>query len=261
MAVERTDKWLKECNYHPQEVCRELAPFFEKAKGKELLYYLQQNGMYNSTIQGERECKLLVEEDVWSKVEKLNEKYKERWSGPDVPIFIFPYKKHAFFMRGHFKSGLAFLDKLFLFLSPKLNEHQLEALFIHEYHHVCRLRKQEKPIGEYTVGDAIILEGLAEYAVQTIKGEKFLAPWTKQYSSEFLRSYWDSTFKNQLLVQKGEKKHDRIIYGRGNYPAMIGYCMGFYLVEHYAEVDCFSTKTSFSIPSERIIDNYRQKQT
>lgn len=259
MGVVRTDQWLLKHNYHPLEVCSEFLPYFKNVEKKALMHYLQQNGMYNSAIQGKRDCKLLAEEDICSKVETLLEEYKKLWNGPDIPIFIFPIKKQSFFVRSHFKSGLAFSDKLFLFLSPRLNQHHLEALFIHEYHHVCRIKKQKKPMEEYTVADAIILEGLAEYTVNTIKGEKYLAPWTKQYSSKFLQSYWDSTFKEELLILKSEKKHDQIIYGRGQYPAMIGYCMGYHLVEKYVEEKGFSLKSSFTLTSDEIIDKYLRK--
>ena len=259
MGVVRTDQWLLKHNYHPQELCGELLPYFKDAKEKELMHYLQRNGMYQSSSQGERDCKLLVAEEVWSKVGVLYEEYKNEWDGPDVSVFIFPMKKQNFFMRSHFKSGLAFSDKLFLFLSPNLNQHHLEALFIHEYHHVCRIAKQKKPIEEYTVADAIILEGFAEFTVQTMKGEGYLAPWTKRYASKFLQSHWESEFKKDAMVLKGEKKHDQMLYGGGRYPAMIGYCMGFHLVKKYVEENSFSLKSSFSLTSERVFYNYFKK--
>ncbi|MBD3110331.1 hypothetical protein IEO70_18555 [Bacillus sp. AGMB 02131] len=259
MAVIRTDQWLTEHNYNSKEVCGELLPFFENPKEKELLFYLQQNGMYYSLSQGKRDCKSLIKEDVWTKVEKLYKEYKKEWRGPDVPVFIFPMKKQKLFKKSHFKSGLAFSDKLFLFLSPKVNQHHLEALFIHEYHHVCRLFKQKKRIEKYTLSDAIILEGLAEYTVQVVKGEEYLAPWTKQYSVEFLQSCWDSLFEKNLKVLKGDKKHDALIFGRGDYPEMIGYCLGFYLVEKYFEDRIFSVESSFSLPSGKVINNFFKK--
>ncbi|MDF1512080.1 DUF2268 domain-containing putative Zn-dependent protease, partial [Robertmurraya sp. DFI.2.37] len=36
--------------------------------------------------------------------------------------------------------------KCFLFLTPLEDLMELEALFVHEYHHVCRMNKQKKEI-------------------------------------------------------------------------------------------------------------------
>lgn len=42
------------------------------------------------------------------------------------------------------KSGVSFPNQLFLFIGEVENDKELEALFIHEYHHVCRIHHQKK---------------------------------------------------------------------------------------------------------------------
>lgn len=257
MGVEKTDEWLREHNLKPLEVCGEMTNYFEGLSEKQIYQYLQRFGMYNSMDKVESDYKELLKENVWSEVNRLFLSYKAKWNGPDIPIFILPHRKQPLFSKGHNKSGLAFPDKLFLFLSPNVNEKNREALFIHEYHHVCRLNKQKKKINEYTLADSIILEGLAEYSVKSILGSQYLAPWTKRYSKEFLDKCWTLYFKENISMSRKQKKHVQLIYGRGSFPFMIGYCMGYYLVELFSQTNYFSTKTSFLLSSEKIIGNYK----
>jgi len=260
MGIERTDEWMEKHQFDPIQVCEELLSYFEGGSKKQLFQYLKWFGLYHSINHGEQLYKKLIQDDVWKKVKKLYQFYKKKWNGPSIPIFIFPYQKANTFMRTHNKSGLAFPDKLLLFLSADLGNDDVEALFIHEYHHVCRLQKQKKEETESTVADTIILEGLAEYTVRTIMGEENLAPWIKKYSNTFLESFWTTKFKDQLSIQKKDRLHDSVIYGRGSFPTMVGYCLGYHIVEFYFQTYPFSEKTSFSISSEEIIDHYDQKK-
>ncbi len=66
---------------------------------------------------------------------------------------------------------------MFLFLTPLEDEKELEALIIHEYHHVCRMNKITKPIQEYTLLDSMVMEGLAEYTVENYCGKNYNAKW------------------------------------------------------------------------------------
>lgn len=257
MGIENTQKWLRNHVKNPLKVCGNLTKYFGDVKEEELYEYLQHFGMYTSGAKAENDFNELVDDDVWTLVEKLFISYKEKWKGPDIPIFIIPHRKHGFFSTGHNKSGLAYSDKLLLFLTPKIDKKDIEALFIHEYHHVCRLNAQKKKSSEYTLTDSSILEGLAEQTVQKIMGAKYLAPWTKRYSKEFLDKFWQSHFEKNLQTTRKEKKHDQIMYGKGKYPFMIGYCVGFYLVEQYFQSNHFTIKSSFELPPKKIIDNYR----
>ncbi len=257
MGVKNTREWLEEYNCSPLEFCSRMTSYFGDISDKELYAYLRNFGMYTSESKAESDLAVLIEEKVWRDIDRLFKTYKRKWKGVDIPIFIIPHRRQGFFSRGHHKSGLAFPDKLVLFLSPHMMKEDQEALFVHEYHHVCRLNAKKKRIDEYTVADSCILEGLAEYAVQSLMGEKYLAPWTRQYPANFLDKFWDAAYEQHLQVNRKNKLHDAIIYGKG-YPSMIGYCMGYYLVDLYAEAHPFSIEESFRLSSERIIENYRQ---
>ena len=54
-----------------------------------------------------------------------------------------------------------------------LQKQELQALFAHEYNHVCRIHIL-KTLDEMTLLDSLILEGLAEDAVKDLYGENGL---------------------------------------------------------------------------------------
>lgn len=257
MAIVNTRQWLEKDIQSPLRICRYLKPYFDDIKEEQLYEYLKNFGMYNSVGKAETDLQQLINENVWIETGKIFSIYKNKWGGPDIPIFIIPHRKKGLFSSGHNKSGLAYPDKLLLFLSPGIASKEREALFIHEYHHVCRLSRQDQKMTKYTITESCVLEGLAEYTVKTLMGEQYLAPWIKQYSNKFLEKYWLKEFESFLTLSRKEQKHEQIMYGRGKYPFMIGYCMGYYLVQHYYNNHDFSIKSSFSIEAETIIQHYR----
>lgn len=100
------------------------------------------------------------------------------------------------------KSGLAFKDKLFLFLSDQNSDNEIRALLVHEYNHVCRLAKNGKQEENYVLLDSIILEGLAENAVRELVGEEYLAKWTSYYTEGQLNQMWKKSFIQTEISQK-----------------------------------------------------------
>jgi len=254
MGIVNTKKWLIEHAQEPIEVCEKLVPYFEGSiTSKELYKYLQHFGMYRLGMNMKYEVEELVDRKIWDEIEGKYLYYKKLWNGPDIPVFILPLRKYGLFAKGHNKSGLAYPDKLFLFISSKSTKYEREALLIHEYHHVCRLNTQKKKINEYTLRDSCILEGLAEYTVQHYLGEKFLAPWIDKYKKETLQTYIEGDFKKLVEITRKDKIHDQFMYGNRKWPAMIGYCIGYHLVKSYFQEKSFSAKISFSLPSEKII--------
>ncbi|MFS0782884.1 DUF2268 domain-containing protein [Bacillus sp. 1P06AnD] len=261
MGVKETYPILKKYAGEPLELCKRLAPYFPDGEAADVLAYLQSFGMYTSGPKGAEDANLLKKEEAWETFADLHETYQKKWDGPNIPILILPHRRVGFFSGGHHKSGLAFPDKLVLFLSPNLPQKEKEALFIHEYHHVCRLNRQDKKMNHYCLADSSILEGCAEFAVASILGdESYLAPWTKKYSQPFLESYWNKKFKDAVSCNRTDPKHDDLLLGKNGHPYMIGYCMGYFLVEQYAEHHTYSIEQSFSMPAEAFIDFYRKKQ-
>ncbi|WP_445505930.1 DUF2268 domain-containing protein [Niallia sp. 03190] len=207
--------------------------------------------MYKPSRNTKETFDLLVEKDVWNIVRKYDEKYKKKWKGPDIPIYIFPFQPSR--KRTENKSGVSFSDKLFLFVGNIEDAKELEALFIHEYHHVCRIHHQKKNMEEYTLLDSIVMEGLAEYAVKLHCGEKYNASWCHLYKEEEIRKFWKEDIVENLDIKKSEHLHDVLLYGLGRYPYMLGYSCGYYIIKSFVKQNNFSEKSYFLLESENFV--------
>ncbi|HYK74421.1 MAG TPA: DUF2268 domain-containing protein [Pseudoneobacillus sp.] len=257
MGVEKTDIWLRDSFEHPIEICKDMCNFRKKNELEQFYQYLVRFGMYRPNPESKRIYEELVKAGMWGKVHSLYEKYKKNWNGPHVPIYIFPIDKGSRFLfkSNQSKSGVSFQDKIFLFLSNIDDIQELEALFIHEYHHVCRMNGLNKPLNEYTLLDSIIMEGLAEDAVHEQIGRKYVANWSKELTNEQFQHFWKKYFNKHLTIKKKDSLHDHLLFGKGFVPKMLGYTCGYHLVRKYREQEHFSTKASFTMLPENFINN------
>ncbi|MDP4085125.1 MAG: DUF2268 domain-containing protein [Bacillota bacterium] len=257
MGVVQTDKWIEKDFQNPLKMCERLIPYFEKQSINEIYKQLLFHGMYRPSAPTRNAFEWMVKEKTWKQITKVFEYYQKKWQGPEIPIFLFPFNQtRGIFSRNQdqVKSGLSFPDKMFLFLTEINDPKEIEALFVHEYHHVCRLNILNKKMEEYTLRDSIIIEGLAEYAVLENCGEQYTADWCHMYSKKELSHMW-KMLENQLDKRKSDRTHDQLLYGGGRVPKLLGYALGFYLVDNYFKTHSFSPKLSFSIQAEKIIKN------
>lgn len=254
MSVIRTDKWLVDLYEQPIEICENLKEYFEGAQANEIYEYLTLHGMYRPFINGKEQVKNLLENKVWQIVQNENEQLQKMWEGPNVPVFIFPSDTNNRAIRMDFngKSGLAFRDKLFLFISKDSLNTEIRALFTHEYNHVCRLYKHQKSEKDYGLLDRIILEGLAENAVRERFGAEFIATWTSYYTTNELEKLWNNLVYPNRNVLKTDRKHQGILYGLDSYPKMAGYSVGYYLVKKYIEANPSTSNDLLNTPADEI---------
>lgn len=255
MGVENTAVWLKESINNPIKICEKICTNKSTENPEKLYNYLTQFGMYRTNGNQQEVFKALEKNQTWEKVKRLYSKYKKRWNGPDIPIYIFPIGSGSgLFHSPQIKSGVSFPDKLFLFLSDLEDERELEALFIHEYHHICRLNGINKSIKEYTLLDSLIMEGLAEDAVHEIIGSKYVAKWSKMLSEENFWYYMKKYLQENLTLKKGTLKHDQLLFGKGLLPNMLGYTCGYHIVRSYKLKNSYTTKESFTIKSDNFMN-------
>ncbi|PAV29195.1 Zn-dependent protease [Virgibacillus profundi] len=255
MSVIRTDKWLLDLYDRPVELCEKLTAYFEDVYAPEIYNHLISHGMYRYPLKNGKEfVRQLQDNKVWELVQKEKRQLQKLWEGPSIPIFIFPSDPNNRKMKQEHngKSGLAFNDKLFLFISKDNTEKEIKALFTHEYNHVCRLTSYSKKEEDYVLLDTIILEGLAENAVRERFGEKFVAGWTTYYSEDQLKELWNGLVLPNKNTLKMERKHQDILYGLRRYPKMIGYCIGYYLVTNYMKTNKLTSKELLEIKSDTI---------
>jgi Predicted Zn-dependent protease len=256
MSVIRTDKWLEDLYEQPIRICEKIKEYFDGAQAYEIYDYLTLHGMYYPFKNGNEQVRKLQENKVWEIVQAEKQRLQKIWEGPDVPVFIFPSdtNKRRIMINFKGKSGLAFKDKLFLFISEDTLEKEIRSLFTHEYNHVCRLFKFRKSEEEYVLLDTIILEGLAENAVCERFGEEFTAPWTSYHSTDELEKIWDNLVHPNRNILKTDRKHQDILYGLCSYPKMAGYCVGYYLVKKYFEANSLTSNDLLNTPSDKIAD-------
>lgn len=212
--------------------------------------------MYKPNRKSKKTFEEMKTRKLWEKIDKIYLKYKRKWKGPDVPIYIFPMDESngRLMKEGNGKSGVSFKDKLFLFLTPIENLKEIEALFVHEYHHVCRMNGLKKEPVEYTLLDSIILEGLAEHAVAENCGEEYTGDWSRRYSTQELAKYWKKDLSEKLSITRKDKLHDQILFGMGNRPRLLGYAIGYEIVKQYKQHENFTEKASFRIPSDKFTE-------
>lgn len=246
MSVVSTDKWLDKLYWQPLEICERLQANFESnVTAEEIYMYLCLHGMCRKPMRKmQQQLEKWKRENIWGFVHKEEQKLKKLWNGPDIPIFIFPADTNNIrIMRDqNGKSGVAFKDKLFLFLPEYNNENEIRALLTHEYNHVCRLANTQNDENEYVLLDSIIMEGLAENAVQELVGRKYVAKWTTYYSDTQLEHMWKKIIHPNRHIPIAHQKHQDFLYGHRMLPKMIGYCVGYYLVRKYVERNKVTSK-------------------
>ncbi len=249
VGIIRTNEWLKDDFDRPLFIMKKLQSPFTEAKPEQLYRHLQKHGMYQPNNQSKKIYKHLLEQEVWEKTEQLFATYQQLWNGPDVPIYIFPLGTGQRAME--MKSGLAFKHSLFLFFNSQISEKEIEAVLIHEYHHVCRLHRLKNK--KSTLLDTMVMEGLAERTVEKYLGSEFLAHWTKIYQESEFQRLWSRYVEENIMTQRNNPLHDRIMLGKFGYPRMLGYWSGYQLVK---SAGLFSVKKSFSISPEEIMKLY-----
>ncbi|WP_433957615.1 DUF2268 domain-containing protein [Cytobacillus horneckiae] len=257
MPVIQTDLWLDENFDDPEKLINPLLETFGEDDAYKLYGFLQSFGMYRPNRRSKYIYEELKENGAWGKVEKLLKMYQQKWRGPDIPIYIFPAAPGGLFSDSK-KSGLSFTDKVFLFLPVLEDDKELEALFVHEYHHVCRINKQQKNINLYTLLDSIVLEGLAEFAVETCCGKQYRSNWCTQYSRAELETYWNKYLKENLDLKKNRRAHDQILFGDGRYPRMLGYSAGYEIISIFREKEKLSVKKSFTIDAKKFLPSFEK---
>lgn len=259
MSVIRTDKWLEKSYDTPELIFKKLSPYFDHLYPKDIANILIQNGMYQKPeLEWEDLLKTLQHNKIWEIVKREEHYLKQAWGGPNLPIFIFPSNSYNRKITEHYngRTGLAFKDKLFLFISTKTTKEEVKALFTHEYHHACRLLQYHKNDKDYSLLDVIVLEGLAENAVYERFGREPLAPWTTYYSDSELEDLWYELILPNKDLPKTSRKAIHLLYGKSYYPNMIGYCVGYYLVKQYIRKNGRLSGELIRIPSEEfVLDN------
>ncbi|WP_370294364.1 DUF2268 domain-containing protein [Rossellomorea marisflavi] len=252
MSVVPTDVWLQESFDDPVDMLGRTKR--GKGEGEAFYAYLRKQGMYRPTRQMKERFNELKDAGLWGKVSSFEKKYKRKWKGPDVPIYLFPIESRAGLFRSSTKkSGICFPDEIFLFLQTLENEKEYESLFVHEYHHCTRMKRLGKKEEEYTLLDSIVFEGLAENAVREYCGVEYVAPWTRKYSEGDLSEWYGEWIKPNLDLTRKDALHDELLHGKGKYPDLLGYAAGYQIIRAFVEKNGLNSVKAMGIPSSEFL--------
>ncbi|MBM7572623.1 DUF2268 domain-containing putative Zn-dependent protease [Aquibacillus albus] len=269
MTIIPTDQWLtvyeknKKRNHkrnlqvQKEALCQKLLDYFPTANIDDLHAHLLSHGLFLPDPSDKQVIRKMIKRNVWKQAEKGLSTLKKAWKGPDVPVFIFPSNFTSRVLQREFNglSGLSFRDKMFLFITDKTTTKELLALITHEYNHVCRLHFIDKTEEELCLLDSLILEGLAENAVRSLLGDKYIANWTKLYSDEEVKKHWKKWIKPNIDMKKTDRRHDILLYGKGNIPKSLGYNTGYHLVYSFLQNSNKSIFESLRLSSDEIFHN------
>ncbi|WP_062352049.1 DUF2268 domain-containing protein [Bacillus kwashiorkori] len=247
-----TDIWLDHYFFEPLKLCKQIKKYFSDLTELQILQLLQEKGLYQPSVFTKHSYEQLKKQNIWVRFRFYEQKYKKLWNGPDIPLFIFPCH-HSIFSSIR-KNGFTFPDKVLFFLTPLEDNEEYEALFVHEYHHACRLAGIGKPIEEATLLDSLIMEGLAEHAVRDYCGEKYIARQKYNYKEKEILYFCQKVFKNNLHKKISDPIHNQLLYGYGlKIPPFIGYLTGYYLIDLYRNKMPFSIKDTLNTASEQFL--------
>jgi uncharacterized protein YjaZ len=268
-----TKKWLK--NYiealgnrslfssskqlQNDHVAIHLQEFFPGVNPYDILNYLHSHGFSKTTNSDELKKyvtfieKNKIERFVATQLKRL----QNEWKGPDVKVLLLPIdsENRELLKELGNKSGIGFKDKIVIFLNEKVTKKGLKAVITHEYHHVCRLKACKKEMEDFTLLDSLLIEGLAELAVEEYVGPMQLATWCGKYQQEELDHYWHEIMKPNLTIV-GKENHHTLLYGEvSGLPKWIGYSIGYAIVKSIvSKHKHLKTKRLLPIPSEKLLD-------
>jgi len=246
MGVIATDEWLEKEKDQPVELCKRANPEIENPH--HFYLYLCKFGMYEVNRYVDDSIQMLKNKHMWKKLETIYQKYKKRWNGHELDIYLFPINRSY---RTIQRNGLAFKDKIFLFLGD-VSDKEMEAQFIHEYHHSVRMNQLAKNEKEYTLLDSLVFEGLADHAVLLYCGKDYTITFTRAYDEAYLDQCWETQYEKHLHKTRDDPIHDYLLFGPKRNP-MLGYAIGNRLIEQHINKKKISIHDTFTMESEQFL--------
>ncbi|WP_100404863.1 DUF2268 domain-containing protein [Bacillus solitudinis] len=247
MGVVRTNKWIELYTKHwskerknewymlqQQTFIHPLLQQFQTKDANGLHQYLLEMGLCRPDVDLSETLETFRKKDWWRVIQEHFHLLKEKWSGPEVPIYLFPVELRHEMIRTHLggKMGLSLPNLILLFIDSNTGVDDVRALLTHEYHHVCRLEVTKETEETITLLESMVMEGLAELAVEDVIGKHALAGWTSHYN-QLWKKEWVERWISPHLLLKGREKHFHYLYGsvQLGIPKWLGYYYGFQVVQ------------------------------
>ncbi len=143
------------------------------------------------------------------------------------------------------------------------NTPRIPAIIAHEFHHNIRFSYFNWDHGNVTVGDYLIIEGLAESFAKELFGESLLGPWVSSLDNEDLE-YSREVIKNSLDI-RGFAEVSSYMFGdtiakeQGYQPVGLspfaGYAVGYQAVQSFMKINNVSIKEATLLSTNEILKN------
>jgi uncharacterized protein YjaZ len=140
---------------------------------------------------------------------------------------------------------------------------RIPTVIAHEFHHNIRFSYFDWDHGNVTVGDYLVIEGLAESFGKELYGEELLGPWVASFDDEDLK-YSTEIIKEALHV-KGFSEVSSYMFGddiakeQGFQPVGLspfaGYAVGYQIVQSFMELNNVHIAEASLLDSNTIISN------
>ncbi|UFT99215.1 DUF2268 domain-containing protein [Radiobacillus kanasensis] len=239
-----------------ETICKKLLPYFPNTDEIDIHEHLMEHGFFIPTEKDTTSISTFIKQNYWKQTKLYLDALQKKWKGPDVHVFVLPSDSTNPNLLQEFDgvSGVSHADKLFLFLPPELKTKKLQAVLTHEYNHICRLQQLGKPEESFTLLDTIVLEGIAEYAVEEELGSDFLSKWATLYSEEESQQHWIKFLSKHKHIKKGDMKHDALVYGADLTPPLAGYHCGYRIVKSFVKTEHLSVSELLALPSSTLLE-------
>ncbi|MDM8101808.1 MULTISPECIES: DUF2268 domain-containing protein [Oceanobacillus] len=143
------------------------------------------------------------------------------------------------------------------------NTPKIPAVIAHEFNHNIRFSYFDWDHGNVTVGDYLIIEGLAESFAKELYGEDLLGPWVTSFDKEDL-AYSTEVMKDALDVKGFAEVSsymfgDKIAVEQGYQPVGLspfaGYAVGFQVVQSFMKENNIGIAEATLLRTDEIINH------
>lgn len=229
-----------------------------------------------------KKIELISKDDLWKTCEKAIKASFEHFkkAGYELPVedYMFvillgnPESPYISASDGYLGDG-GIPGYITIVIDPnEYNIKRIPAALAHECNHNVRFQFQ-KWHDDITLGEMMVVEGLAENFATSIYGEEMLGPWVSKTDKEELNSYIKPIIKEGLGAT-GLENITAYLYGDEfaklqNYfpvglPYCAGYACGYYMIKHYLNKTGKSIEEATMMPAIEImkeIEDFWQEGT
>lgn len=150
---------------------------------------------------------------------------------------------------------------LLMIYPNEYNLPRLPALIAHEFHHNIRLLHIKWDHANITLGEYIVIEGLADAFAEEMYGRALIGPWVTdfpqddlEYSIEVIRSNFGlKGFGNISSYMFGDRIADTMGYPKVGLSDFAGYAVGYNLVSRFLKKNRMSVLEATCLSAEEIL--------